>query len=105
MEDYEIIFKNDKNRKRKLILYMDDFDLKNLLDELNLIDLNGGQFTWGYHKRSNEGTIIISFRKVELTSKEDSISYQNLLEVIVRGALLFFGLYYLFHYIVPFKIL
>jgi hypothetical protein len=101
MKDYEIVLENDERRNRKLILYMDDVELKNLLNELTLIDVNGGQFTWGYNKKSNEGTIIISFRKVELTSKvEDATSYQHLFRVIIRGILACFGLYHLFHYIV-----
>jgi hypothetical protein len=68
-----------------------------------LLNLHGGQFTWGYNKRSNEGTIIISFTKVKCTSEgqfveddSESISYKPLLEVVIRGFLAFLGLYYLF---------
>jgi hypothetical protein len=106
MEDYEIVLENDGD-KRKLILYIDDAGLNDLLGGLNFIDLNGGQFTWGYNRKSNAGTITISFKKVKLTSEgklvedsSESFSCQPIFRVMVRNVLTCLGLYYLLHYIV-----
>jgi hypothetical protein len=105
MEEYEILLK-DHEIEKELILFLNDTELDELIEELNLIDLNGGQFTWGYNKKSNPGRIVISFQKVKLTIEGKIVGDDRghfldklMLKVIVDIILACIGLYCFFYYI------
>jgi hypothetical protein len=106
MEDDEIILKNDENEK-ELIIYLDDADLYELLEKIISIESGGGQFTWGYNRKSQEGKIIVSFKKIRLLANgkivEDNTEYfpyKILLGLILGIALAGLGLYSLIFHIV-----
>jgi hypothetical protein len=106
MKNYKIILKNNIDKK-ELILHLYGTDLNDLLKKMEFISFNGGQFTWGYDKKSNRGKIIISFKKVKLTAEgeivkddEENFSRKCFLAAVMNIILMFLGLYYFIHNIV-----
>jgi hypothetical protein len=105
MRDYDITLKDDVDGK-ELVICLEDSDFEKLLEEITSIESNGGQFTWGYDKKFNEGRMVISFKKVKLGSENEIIednskyfSYKIFFGLTIGIILLVIGFIYLIYII------
>jgi hypothetical protein len=103
MGDYDILLKDGIDGK-ELVICLEGSDLEKLLEEITSIESNGGQFTWGYDKKFNEGRMVISFKKVKLGSESEIVednsryfSYKIFFGLTIGTILLVIGFIYLIY--------